>query len=363
MRGAAVDFTSALYLGQWHGSASLRPWDQLTTGIPAALISPPGAPELAARLAQLQGCEQAVLGPSTLHLIWDLFGMLPCDRVVIYLDVGTYPVARWGVERAAARGVPVRTFPHHDPDALRRRMGADLRRGRRPLVVTDGSCPDCGRAAPLSAYLECVRSGGGRLILDDTQALGILGRSPRPTAPYGEGGGGSLRRSGVAGPDVVAISSLAKGFGAPMAVLAGGNKLVSWFEAASETRAHSSPPSAAVIRAAEHALAVNGEWGDALRLRLAGLVARFRNLLEEVSLSAAGGLFPVQTLRPVAGVDAVALHGHLLRLGVRAVLRRGGGTGKLVSFLITARHRPPEIDRAVEALILLMRGRKIAVAA
>jgi len=71
-----ADFTSALYLGLRHGAGSLRPWARLTTGRPAALADPPGAREVAGALAALAGCGAGSLAPSTLHLFWDLFGVL-----------------------------------------------------------------------------------------------------------------------------------------------------------------------------------------------------------------------------------------------------------------------------------------------
>jgi len=50
-------------------------------------------------------------------------------------------------------------------------------------------------------------------------------------------------------------------------------------------------------------------------------------------------------------VDAPALHRRLRELGVRTVLQRSAcGAGATVSFLITARHTPAAIDRAVEAV-------------
>ena len=113
-----LDFTSALYLGMRHPGRSLRPWVQLTTGRPAALASPPSASAVAEHLAALQGCEAATLVPSTLHLFWDLFTILANERIAIYMDAGTYAIVKWAVERAAARGTPVRIFRHHDPDAL-----------------------------------------------------------------------------------------------------------------------------------------------------------------------------------------------------------------------------------------------------
>jgi 8-amino-7-oxononanoate synthase len=146
-------------------------------------------------------------------------------------------------------------------------------------------------------------------------------------------------------------SSLAKGFGVPVAVLAGSTALLERFMATSETRVHSSPPSVAVIHAAEHALAVNRARGDVLRQRLVQSIRRFRHRLTAAGFAAVRGLFPVQTLTPIPKPDASLVHERLLRLGVRTVLQRGhNGHGPRLSFLITARHTPQEIDSAVEML-------------
>jgi 8-amino-7-oxononanoate synthase len=345
---AVLDFTSALYLGLRHPSSSLRPWPQLTLGKPAALASPPGAAGVADELAALQGCERAALAPSTLHLFWDLFGLLARSRVRIYMDAGAYPIAKWGVERAAALGVPVRRFAHHDAAALRTLLARDRHAGGRPVIVADGFCPTCGGAAPLADYLRCVEDG--HLVIDDTQALGILGEGASAAAPYGTGGGGSLRRQHIDPARVIVGSSLAKGFGVPVAVLAGSEAVIRRFEQDGETRVHSSPPSLAVIHAAAHALAVNRAQGDELRLRLARLVRRFRDGLGEIGLAADGGLFPVQTLRP-AGIAPQTLYARLLGLGIRTVLLRWcGDIGARIAILITALHTPAEIDTAVAAL-------------
>jgi len=349
-----LDFTSVLYLGLWHPSGSLRQWARLTTGVPAALAAPPGSAAVAGELAALQGCQRGSLAPSTLHLFWDLFGSLAGDRSAIFMDEGLYPVGRWGVERAAGRGVPITRFPHHDADALLRRL--DQARGRRrPVVVADGFCPACGGSAPIADYLEIARARDGLLILDDTQALGILGHSPGRDQPYGLGGGGSLRRCGAGGPDVILVSSLAKGFGVPVALISGAAAVIDDFEARSQTRVHSSPPAAAVIRAAQHALEVNQEQGDAARRRLARLVLHFRRRLADAGLHAAGGLFPVQTIRTPPGVDAAGIHARLLQLGVRTVLGRGRPSGGArIRFLINARHTGQDIDRVVDALSVVV---------
>jgi len=335
-----LDFTSALYLGLCHPSPSLRPWPGLTTGKPAALQPPPGSTVIAGEFAALVGCERATPVASTLHLFWDLFGLLARDRVRIYMDEGSYAIARWGVERAAANGVPVHEFAHRDATALRDLIKQDRHDRRRPIVVADGFCPTCGGAAPVKEFLQCAAPHNGYVVLDDTQALGVLGKQ----------GGGSLRWQGVKSPDVIVGSSLAKGFGAPMAMLAGSSNLVQHFEAESDTRVHCSPPSIAALHAAEQALAFNRRHGDRLRRYLAQLVRRFQTGLHAIGLATDGGLFPVQTLRP-AGIAAEVLRARLLRLGIRTiVVRRCREVGARVAFLITALHRRSDIDMAVEAI-------------
>lgn len=105
------DFTSALYLGLHHPSASLRPWGQLTTGKPAAFEAPVSEQRLARWLAGLVGCEQAVFGPSTLHLFWDLFGVLAKQEVSVYLDAGAYPIAHWGASAPPFTACPCTCLP------------------------------------------------------------------------------------------------------------------------------------------------------------------------------------------------------------------------------------------------------------
>jgi 8-amino-7-oxononanoate synthase len=360
MRVVAVpDFTSALYLGLRHPSSSLRPWTHLSLGKPSALEPPPGATDVAAEVAALQGCEAGTLVPSTLHLFWDLFGILAREPVRIYLDSGTYPIARWGVERAAALGIPVHPFPHHDSAAARRMIERDISTGRRPVIVADGFCPGCGTAAPLARYLQCVAPYDGYLVIDDTQALGIFG-VPRAGAPYGSGGGGSLRLQGIDSAKVILGSSLAKGFGAPVAALCGSKAVLRQFESCSETRVHASPPSVAVIHAAEQALSINSRCGDALRQQLMRRIHHFRGEIRTLGLRLAGGIFPVQTLASDAALDITELHRRLLVAGVRTVLHRDRirRTTRL-SFLITAGHRLEEIEHAVAALQAAVRFNRV----
>lgn len=354
-----IDFASALYLGFEHASWSLSGWTQLTLGKPGALEAVPGTLPLQRELASLTGCEQVVLGTSTLHLFCDLFAMLAKWNVEIWIDEATYPIARWGTDRAVVMGTPLRVFPHHDVTFLRRAMDRSEMAGR-PVILTDGYCPVRGTEAPLAEYASCADARKGILVVDDTQALGVFGYRNRSSNGgslnlYGCGGGGSLQHFGLRSPGIVTVSSLAKAFGAPLAMLGGSEEFVRRFRRESGTLVHCSPPSAAAIAAAQSALRMNRGVGDAMRDRLADLVRRFRRGVG--GLCAAGGLFPVQPLRLPAEVDARDVFHRLLRRGIRCVLHRDPGGKASISFVITARHSFTEIDRAVDRLADAMSAR------
>jgi 8-amino-7-oxononanoate synthase len=220
------------------------------------------------------------------------------------------------------------------------------------LIVTDGFSPGSGQPAPLVSYLESAHAFEGYLIMDDTQALGIFGQTPNADAPYGLGGGGMLRSVGITDPNVVALSSLSKGFGVPVAILSGSHAIVEYFEEQSDTRVHCSPPSIGHLLAVGQALAINDHEGDALRSRLNQLVSYFRRRMAAAGFSLIGGFFPVQTLVNTARLDLLRLHERLLQLGVKTVLHnsRSGEKARL-SFIITTLHGVSQLDEAVAAFV------------
>jgi 8-amino-7-oxononanoate synthase len=189
------------------------------------------------------------------------------------------------------------------------------------------------------------------VVVDDTQALGILGHSPSARAPFGLGGGGTLRWSGIDALDALVFASLAKGFGAPLAVLTGSRARLQEFEEKSLTRVHCSPPSIAALCAAEQAILRNRRDGDNLRARLLESVRRFRGgVRRSTSFRSGPGLFPMQTIHPTGPMTAAEAHERLLARGIRTVLQRGERGRPRITFIITTQHSPGEIDLAVRAL-------------
>ena len=343
------DFASSTYLGLRHASLELAPWPRLTTGRPAALLEPPVARTVSQMAATLVGCDAALLGTSTLHLAWDVGAWLaPTSSVIV--DHSAYPILVSAAERARGRGLPVATFDGHDLGRLRVLVARAESRGRQPIILTDGYCPACRQVSPLAAYARAVERTGGLVIVDDTQALGVLGTRGTNDASFGSGGGGALAWSGLRHPRVVVVASLAKGFGAPLAILAGSRAVVRSFARASGTRVHCSAPSFAAMHAAARALAINARDGDAIRTRLSMLVDRFRARMRAAGACLTRGNFPVQSLEHPRGNDAVRLHAELARAGVSTVLTgdRGANSARL-TFVLTAAHTPQDIDDAALA--------------
>lgn len=345
--GPGISFRESRYLGLRHASGSLAGWTALTTGLPAALCVPWRYQRLAADLAALQGHQAALLARSTLHGFIDVLCAAKARGTIVLADARVYPIARLAV---AAAGLPCEFFRHHDAADLAARL-ARLGPHARPVVLTDGVCPGCGRVAPLGAYRRLAATGEGLLAIDDTQALGVLGAAPGPGAPFGHGGGGSLQWAGVSRDRTVCVSSLAKGFGTPLAVVSGDARLVSLVAGRGPLQVHASPPSAADVSAAEAALRINAQVGEQLRTRLLRLVRRLRRGLLRLGVPlATASCLPVQPVGPLPHALARRLADRMARHGTGLVLQRPEtGLGVLLTWVVTARQEERDIAEALAA--------------
>ena len=121
---------------------------------------------------------------------------------------------------------------------------------------------------------------------------GSTARGADASAPYGRGGGGSLARLGIErDPAMVVVASLAKAFGAPLALVGGHARRSSTVSVAdSETLVHCSPPAEPVLVAARRALSLEGTAADARRARLGDRVRRLRAALHARGFVVRGGL-------------------------------------------------------------------------
>ncbi len=346
-----LDFTSAHYLGT--PAFVVPPGLALSTGRPAALQEPGWHRHVAEMVARRQGLETGLLAPSTLHLFWDVLALAPASAVV-FVDEQMYPVGQWGAARAALRGLPVVHFSADDLPGLRCLLHTYCPPGRLPWLLTDGWRLIAEAPAPLTHYLRLLRSyPRGMLLLDDTQAFGVLGRQPTPARPLGQGGGGTLAYLGLNAPNILCVTSLAKGLGVPVATLTGSRAWLARFESSSATRVHTSPVSNWHAWAAGQALQHDASSsGAAARRRLARRIREFRRALNGGGWQVRGGWFPVQKLLLPTAPAALGLHRHLARRGIRALLLADAQRPAVpqLAFCLRADHSAVDVARLTGAL-------------
>ena len=314
------DFTSSLYLGFYHPSYEIGTWDRLSLGKPAALEEPELAKSLGNEIAKLQGQEAGILAPSTLHLFFDVFYQLGKHNPAILYDQELYAVGKWGLNSINPNLKLARPFSHLDYISLGKVVNRYVPKNRQIVLVTDGLCPVCGRTPPLKEYLKIIRPFGGLILIDDTQAFGILGKNPCPSKPFGQKGGGILRYLNIPSPQILIISSLAKGFGVPIAALSGSAYWIRQFRQRSLTRFHNSPASLPQLLATQNACKLNGTLGGRRRLHLSNLINYFQRFMRKMQIPYSTQHFPVQNLIELRRGEAASLHRFLLDKGIKSLL-------------------------------------------
>lgn len=339
-----IDFTSALYLGLQHQSNSLPPWQSLTTGVPAALYEPHQNHQLAMHIAQMQGIGAGVVAPSTLHVYMDLFHLLSSLNVALFIDEKIYPVSLYGIQQLLIKNIPVHYFSHQNAPHLSYLISKHAYTKKLPIVLTDGWCPQCGKPAPVKDYQQLIKLYGGQLIIDDTQAFGILGKRISEGF-YGTGGGGILQWCNAGADNTITIVSLAKAFGVPMAVISGRKTFLKAFVHNSETRVSSSPVSNAHIAAGLQAVGINQILGNEKRKQLYHNVCHLKKTLKHAGFYLKGSYFPVQTVANLQPQKVYSIYKNLIANGIKTVLVNGHlQQGPSIAIIIRADHSTKEID-------------------
>lgn len=97
----------------------------------------------------------------------------PRDRVI--MDARAHRSLH---DACALARVPVQTFRHNDPAALRQELERETA-GQRTLIVVDGLYSMDGDVCPLPELVALKREFGAFLLVDEAHSLGVLGESGR----------------------------------------------------------------------------------------------------------------------------------------------------------------------------------------
>lgn len=310
------DFTSAHFLGLRPSGSS----EALTTGRPAVVEDQESGRSLARTMARHIGAAEGVLARTSLHGLIDALATR-APGTTILLDEAIYPISQWavGAVGAARHSAAPMTYRHHDAhDAARKAT-----RHHSVVLVTDGLCGSCLKPSPLRDLADVARRHAGELVVDDSLAAGVLGVRNGSSLTLGTGGGGTAAWLGV--EPGLTVASLAKGFSAPLAVVAGPAARIERIRREGPARVHAGPPTTADIAALRGA--VTDDSLDDRRARLARLVVRVRRTLEELDLHPLGVPFPVVATEGGCS-DPLEIHRALAASGIRSLATTGRCTGR-----------------------------------
>jgi 8-amino-7-oxononanoate synthase len=342
MKGSAgLDFTSALFLGMRQEYRSLPEWTSLTSGVPAAWREPATARAIGASIAEAQRAESAFVARSALHALADAMTLLPRRGDTVAIDEAVYPIAETASLIAKGRGVKVHRYPHHRPIA-------PVGNGRgRVIYVTDGWCQGCNSPAPLSQLQALAKRRNGIVVVDDSLACGVLGKRGIPDS-FGDGTG-TPQWSGLSHDRLLWIASLAKAYGAALAVVTGDSETIRKLTH-DGSRQYSSPPTSADLAAATAALSDRRKL--ALRRKvLHKHVTLLRHALASAGLPVIGLPFPLVGIWFAGQAPALRWCGSLQSAGIHLLVQRPRcQSGALLTAVLRSEHSTTDIERLANVM-------------
>ncbi|MCU0623147.1 MAG: glycine C-acetyltransferase [Gemmatimonadaceae bacterium] len=232
-------------------------------------------------------------------------------------------------------------YKHADLDDLREKLKANAG-ARRKLIWTDGVFSMEGAIAKLPDILQIAREHGAIVVMDDSHATGVLGKTGRGTAEH----------FGVLGEVDIITSTLGKALGgAAGGFVAGSAALCDYLNQRSRPQLFSNalPPTvaASALRAVEF-IEANPQRVDTLREN----TAYFRAAITEAGFSPLPGDTPIVPIILGETRDAIAMSQALLDEGVFVtgfgfpVVPHGQAR---VRCQISAAHTRADLDVAVAA--------------
>eukprot|EP00742_Colponemidia_sp_Colp-10_P002348 GILJ01002504.1.p1 GENE.GILJ01002504.1~~GILJ01002504.1.p1 ORF type:complete len:513 (+),score=80.01 GILJ01002504.1:153-1541(+) len=144
---------------------------------------------LESKLASFLGTEEAILYSDSLATVTSVIPAFSKMGDLVILDEGCNYGIQTGVKLSRSK---VTYFKHNDVKDLQRLLeqvhAADLARPPKPLnrrlICVEGIYQNYGDICPLPKIVELAQKYKFRLMLDDTLAIGVLGKTGRGTCEY-----------------------------------------------------------------------------------------------------------------------------------------------------------------------------------
>ncbi|MCC7377011.1 MAG: aminotransferase class I/II-fold pyridoxal phosphate-dependent enzyme [Verrucomicrobiales bacterium] len=243
-------------------------------------------------------------------------------------------------DAAQLTGLPVREFPHRDPEGLGKRMNQVKGKGRL-LVMTDGLFSTTGDAAPVREYMERL-SDRGTLLIDDAHGVGALGANGRGTVEWS---GANLR-------NVIVTGTLSKALGSYGGFVLGPASLRAAIFDHSRMFIGNTPVPPPCAAGSMASLEVLREEGESRRQRLVATVRRIRAVLGEWDPSQRDAPGPMMAVVPRDTSANNRLRRALLEADIYPPLIRyaGGPAPMFYRLAVSSEHSVEQVDALESAL-------------
>jgi glycine C-acetyltransferase/8-amino-7-oxononanoate synthase len=211
---------------------------------PATHMSSPPLEEVARRAAEFFGTEQATYIASGYLGDMVLVQALQDDYDVVFADEGSHYSVFDGIQTTGKRLI---LFRHLDVADLEDKLRTHIKSDQRPLVMSDGVFPVTGGIAPLPQYRAVLSDYDGAIIcVDDSHAVGVIGKNGRGTFEY----------HGMKGDNYYFSGTLSKACGGLGGVIPGDHALAEKISHKTRVPAGASPPTTAAAAAASMGLKI-----------------------------------------------------------------------------------------------------------
>ncbi|HYB54453.1 MAG TPA: glycine C-acetyltransferase [Thermoanaerobaculia bacterium] len=294
--------------------------------------------ELEAEIASFFGTDDSILYMSCWNANEGLFAAVLDEPDGLYSDELNHASIIDGVRLCKAQRYRV---PHNDMAALEKMLAEDTR-SRRRLMMTDGVFSMEGEEANLRVLVRICEKSGTLLVVDDSHATGVLGKTGRGTA----------EEQGVADRIPVFTGTLGKAMGsAAGGFVAGPKALVETLRQRSRTYLFSNSLPPAVAAGSLEAFRMLREDPAPVE-KLRANAAYFRRAITEAGFQIPHGSHPIVPVIVGDTARALAMGRALFEKGIYVsgfgfpVVPQGQAR---LRCQVSAAHERADLDRAVEA--------------
>jgi glycine C-acetyltransferase len=296
--------------------------------------------QLEERIARFFGTEDTILYGSCWNANEGLFQTIAQEQDAIISDELNHASIIDGVRLAKARK---ERYKNRDMADLRRALEA-TRDSRNRVVVTDGVFSMEGSLAPLPELIDLASEYDAFLVVDDSHATGVLGKTGR----------GTPEELGVFGRIDAYTSTLGKALGGSHGGFTTGPRaLVEYLRQKSRPYLFSNTLPPAVVMGSLAAIDLLDN-DPSLITRLRENTTYFRSRLTERGVKVREGIHPIVPILIGDTAKAIAMSAELLRRGVYVsgfgfpVVPQGAAR---LRCQISAAHTREHLDRAIEAIV------------